>query len=72
VLVYHTSASERSWLTIDGERLLFGWPTPEALPGSNYRPINQDITISSKLNLVFDYMLFTLDLYSPKSVLHLE
>jgi hypothetical protein len=72
LLVYDASATEGSWLAIDGERLLFRWPAQEALPRTNYRPINQDLTISLKLDLVFDYMLFTLNLYSPKPVVHLE
>jgi hypothetical protein len=72
LLAYNASAAEGSWLAIDGERPLFGWPAPEALPGIDYRPIKQDLTISFKLDVVFDYMLFTLNLYSPKSVIHLE
>jgi hypothetical protein len=72
LLAYNASAAEGSWLAINGERLLFRWPPQEPLPGSDYCPINQDLTISFKLDLVFDYMLFTLNLYSPKPVIHIE
>jgi len=72
LLVYNASATESSRLAINGEKMLSGWPTPEALPRTNYRPINQNLAVSSELDLVFDHMLFTIHLYSPKPVIHLE